>query len=107
MNLNYKLTPADIKTILFTLSILPSLELEDTPQQAKLNEICCISAAEKLAKGDIKFTANEIRVISASIQVVHMINKGWLEVDADLKKDCSVYVFDINRLISVFEIDFE
>lgn len=107
MNLNYKLTATDTKVILFALSVLPAMELEDTEKQAQLNQICCISAAHKLTTGQNKFTLNEIRVISASLQIVQLINSGELDADSELKSDCARYLFDINRLVPIFELDDE
>lgn len=107
MNFSYKLSTADLNTIMFALGILPELELEDTPEQANLNQLCCMSAAHKLTNGDTKFTANEFRIISAAIQVVYLIIHGELDVDSETKKECSRYVFDINRLMSVFDIDLD
>lgn len=107
MNFNYKLSRSDFNTIIFALGILPGLELEDAPEQANLNQLCCMSAVHKLTNGDTKFTANEFRVISAAIQAVYLITRSELDVDSETKIECSRYVFDINRLMSVFDIDFD
>lgn len=107
MDFSYKLSSADFKTIMFALGILPELELEDTPEQATLNQLCCMSAAHKLTNNDTKFTANEFRIISAAIQAVYLIIHGELDADVETKKECSHYVFDINRLMPVFDIDFD
>ena len=107
MNPNYKLSATDIKVILFALGVLPTMELEDTEEQANLNQICCIGAAHKLTTGKNKFTLNEIRVISASLQIVQLINNGELDADSELKSDCARYLFDINRLVPIFFFFYE
>lgn len=99
----YSFSESDINTILFTLTILPSLGLEDTEAQAAINYQCCCSATEKLIKHSTDITPNEFRVIFASLKAVQMINQGELEVDAETKKECITYLFSVNKLVSVFD----
>lgn len=102
-NISYAFSDSDIETILYTLSILPSLELEDIEAQAAINYQCCRSAGEKLIlhKTDIK--PNEFRVIIASLQAAQLINQGKFEVPPDVKKECNNYLFSINKLVSAFD----
>lgn len=99
-NITYSFSDSDIDTILFTLTVLPSLELEETEAQAAINYQCCCSAGEKLIKRRTDITPNEFRVILASLEAAKMINHGELEVDPETKKKCSNYLFSINKLSS-------
>lgn len=102
-NIYYSLSDSDIETILFTLSIFPSLELEKTKLQATLNLQYCISAAEKLSNHIPDMNSNELRVVSASLEVARLINQGELKVDSEIKNECSRYLFSINKLSSFFK----
>lgn len=100
--LNYEFTKSDVEAILFTLSVLPSLQLEETEEQANMNYHCCLSAGQKLINKSTDFTLNEFRVIFVSLQAAQFINRGELEVDAEVKKQCGNHLFVINKLTSVF-----
>lgn len=101
---NVDLSKSDVKAILVTLSILPSISVEgSTDAQENINYALCVSAGEKLIKRRSDLTSNEFRVILASLLAGQMINRGELEVDAETKKECSDHLFTINRLVSVFE----
>ncbi|BFH15576.1 hypothetical protein J6TS7_56250 [Paenibacillus dendritiformis] len=103
----YSLTDSDVKTILFTLEIHPSLGVEDTEVQAEINYQLCRSAGTKLISGRAsELTPNEFRIIYASLLGGRLINQGELEVDAETKKQCLDYLFSINKLLSVFEKEF-
>lgn len=102
-HINYSFSDSDIKAITFSLAILPSLGIEETEAQAAINYQCCCSAGEKLIKHSNDIAPNEFRVILASLQAVQLINQGELEVDAETKKECSNYLFTVNKLVSVFD----
>lgn len=102
-NISHSFSESEIKTILFTLSILPSLSLEDTEAQAAVNYQCCCSAGEKLIMRRTDIHNNEFRVIYASLQAAQMINQGALEADTEIKQQCSSYLFTINKLLSIFD----
>lgn len=101
--INYSFSESDIETILYTLTILPTLELEDTDAQASINYQCCLSASEKLSLHRTDILPNEFRVILASLEAAQLINQGGLNVDSKVRKECSNYLFSINKLVSVFE----
>lgn len=105
---NFSLTDSDVKTILFTLEILSSLEMEDDDVQAEINYQLCRSAGVKLIKRHSDLKSNEFRVIYSSLLAARLINQGEIEVDTETKKQCLDYLFSINKLISTFEkeIDF-
>lgn len=103
---NYQLTNTDIETILCTLSILPSLGLEDTDVQADINYQCCLSAARKLSSRNPNLLPNEFRVIFASLEAAQLILQGEFEVDAEIKKDCVDHLFTINKLVSALKPSF-
>ena len=107
MKLSFNLSAADLNTIIFALGILPELELEDTPEQADINQLCCMSAVHKITSGNTKLTANEFRVISGAIQALYLIIHGELEVEPKTKAECSRYVFDVNRMMPMFDFDFD
>ena len=106
-HINYSFSNEDVVTICFTLSILPELELEESDEQADINYLLCNSAAEKLSNQQTNISANEFRVIYSSLLAAQMINRGELIVDAELRKECSNYLFSINRLVSAFSKQFE
>jgi hypothetical protein len=103
--INCNLSSADVDTIIFALSVIPKLHLEYTPEQALLNQASCTSAAKKLPLRNIPFSDDELRVISSAVQAVDMINRGLLAVEPSLKKECSSYLFTINHLCSLFDIE--
>lgn len=105
-HITYSFSDSDIKTILFTLTILPSLELEESEVQADINYQCCCSAGEKLINHSDNILANEFRVIYASLQAAQMVNQNELVVDSELKKECINHLFSINKLVSVFDKQF-
>lgn len=102
-HISYSFSDSDIEAITFALTVLPSLELEETETQAVINYQCCCSAVEKLIKHDTNIAPNEFRVILASLQVVQLINHGELEVDQEIKQKCSGYLFTVNKLLSAFD----
>lgn len=99
----YCFNDSDIEVITFALTILPSLDVEETELQASINYQCCCSAGEKLIKRDMNITPNEFRVILLSLQAVQLINQGVLEADQETKKKCGDYLFTVNKLVSVFD----
>ena len=102
-HITYSFSDSDIEVITFALTVLPSLELEETEAQAIINYQCCRSAGEKLIKHDKNITPNEFRVISASLEAVQLINQGCLNVDPETKKRCNDYLFTVNKLVSFFD----
>ena len=103
-NKNFHLSDSDIQTLVMTLSILPTLGLEDSDIQAKINMQCCLSAVEHLATLDsYKPTPNEVRIMYASLQAAQLINKGRLKADSEVKAKCSNAMFSINKLLPHFE----
>ncbi len=103
---NYHLTDADVKTIVFALSIFPSLPKEESAVQADINNHLCRSAGEKLIKSRSDLNANEFRAIFSSLLAVRLILQGELDVDSETKKECSNYLFSVNKLLSSMEKDF-
>lgn len=100
---SYSFSESDIDIILFTLSIFPSLNLEDTIVQANINCQCCISAGEKLISHRTDITPNELRVIAASLKAAQLIAQGVYHVDDEnTKNKCNSYLFSINKLVSIF-----
>ncbi len=99
----YSFSDSDIEAIIFALSVLPSLGLEETEVQADINYQCCCSAGEKLINLDTNIAPNEFRVILASLEAVQLINQGELEADTEIKKKCSNYIFTVNKLVSAFD----
>lgn len=98
--INYSFSDSDIEVILFALSVLPSLGLEKTDVQSEINFQCCRSAGQKLIARRTDITPNEFRVILGSLQAVQLINCGEIEADLETKRQCSSYVFTINKLVS-------
>ena len=105
-HISYSFSSSDIEAILYTLSVFPSLELEESDYQAEINYQCCLSAGQKLISRNTNITPNEFRVILASLEAAQLINCGEIEVDDDTKKECINYLFTINKLVSVFDEQF-
>ena len=102
-HISYSFSDSDTEAILFYLTVLPSLKLEETEAQADINFQCCRSAIEKLIKHRTDITPNEFRVIYASLHATQLINQGSLEADPETKKKCMGYLFIINKLVSAFD----
>lgn len=101
----YELTNSDIETLLYTLTLIPMFDdLCDSEAQKEINVTCCASAAEKLAYHRDNFTPNEFRVMSASLQLADMITRGQIAADAETKRECSQYIFTVQKLLPVFDI---
>jgi len=102
-HINYSFSDSDIDTILFTLTILPSIGLEETEVQAAINYQCCCSAGEKLINRSMDISPDEFRVIYASLQAAQMVNQGMFNIDDDVRKKCAHHMFSINKLVSDFD----
>lgn len=105
-HITYSLNDSEIGAILFSLSLLPSLKLEKTEKQARINQTCCISAGRKLMLKDSDIEPNEFRVIFASLQVVQLINNNALDVDCKTKNECLNYLDIVDKLVSAFDVQF-
>lgn len=102
--INFNISKSDVETLLFSLSVLPSIVLEEVNNiQHEINTSCCLSSSEKLIHRNTDFIPNEIRVMYLSLKAVQLINIGELDCDIDTKKDCSKYIFTVNKLIAYFE----
>lgn len=108
----YELSVSDIKTILATLTVmqntLPDLELDELSEGEKLQ--CLVygnSASERLAKCGNKFPHNELSAIHISLQLADMINQHEVDVDSTSTNICKEYMFDINKLLPIFDRYFE
>lgn len=102
--IEYSFSDSDIDAITYALSILPSLGLEDNALQANINYQLCASARSKLIKHDTNILPNELRVISCALQAVQLINQGGLSTDTETKKECTHYLFTVNKLVAVFDV---
>lgn len=99
----YSFSDSDVSAILFALSVLPSLCLESTEVQSEINFQCCRSAGQKLISKRTDITPNEFRVILGSLHAVQLINRGEIEADLETKKQCSNYMFSVNKLVSALD----
>lgn len=102
----YTFSNDDIEAVSFALSLLPSLRLEKNEVQADINYQLCCSALKKLSERSSEFLPNEFRVIFAAVQAVQLINQGVLDADAATKKTCARYLFTVNKLVSMFDVNF-
>lgn len=78
-HISYSFSNSDIEAITFALTVLPSLELEETEAQAAINYQCCCSAGEKLLKHDTNIAPNEFRVILASFKPSSLLTRANLK----------------------------
>lgn len=108
----YQFTASDIKVILATLTVmenvLPTLELEEMPEEVKLQ--CLVhgnSASERLVHLEERITRNELSAIHVSLQIADMINQHEVDVDPASVDICKKFVFDIQKLLSILDDYFE
>lgn len=93
----YKLSDADAQAILASLPLVLLVEA-DSDEQYDFNEVCCELAASKLIAKSNSFTANEFRVIYASVALANQYLSGQLALDvtaeekAELKKHLFTYI---------------
>lgn len=102
-HISYSFSCSDIKAILFTLTVFPTLEIGGTETQSAINLQCCYSASKKLINRNINLSPNEFRVVHASLLGAQLINQGQIEADAEIRKKCNSYLFTVNKLVSVFD----
>lgn len=107
-NFNHTFSESDVKTLVHTLSVMPLVQLEGVSDvQQSTNNSCCSSAMEKLTDSRTDFIPNEIRVMAASLQLADLILRGDIEIELDVKKLLSQYIFSINRLLPIFTSIFD
>ena len=105
---NYQLTESDVKTLLSTLlimkNVLPTVDIDEFDLATKLN---CLSFGDKATKQlsamSVSVSHNELSAMHVSLQLADMINCSEIEVDPDIKKQCSDYFFSIKHLLSVVD----
>lgn len=103
-NFNYSLTNSDINTLLCTLSIMPTIEVDGvTDVQHDINTSCCLSAIEKLLNQRTDFHPNEVRVMAVSLSLADAILKDKISTNSETKCKLSQYIFSINRLLPIFD----
>lgn len=103
-NISYCFSKGDIDTILFCLTVLPSLELESSNVQSEINYNLSTSVCEKLINQNTDISTNEFRIICAALQAVHLINSGELQVSTQTKKHCINYLFSVNKLVDSLDV---
>lgn len=102
--LEYELTPQDVETFLFALSVFQNYSFDGVPPvQQMINNKCCDRALDKLCTGDTNITPNELRIMSASLSLVSCILQGQIVADDNTKKLCSKYRFSVNELLPIFD----
>lgn len=104
---SYHFTDGDIETLLFTLSVLPELRMEESEAQADINAQLCASAIEKLINRAGTFSPNEYRVATASLMAAKLILSGALAVDKETMTLCQKYALTINKLSQHFSAALE
>lgn len=95
-----ELTSDEISAILYALPLIWGAP-ETSAVQDEVNRVLSLSASKKLAMGKTNFTANELRVIAASVLCACEYLAGHLpdlqpdkDTDAELRK----HLFTFNRL---------
>ena len=101
-HLSYEFSDCDIEVMVFALTVFPTLEIaeNETDESMVLNQ--CTSAIQKLINHEPRFSEHELHIISATLDAVQFINQGKLNTTAEIKSECSNYLFAINKLASVF-----
>lgn len=99
-HIDYTFTESDVKTCIFSLSLLPLIH-ETTDDisdiQIDINEQNALSAKEKLINSK-QLTANELRVLCCCIDMGDMICHGDIDVEPKIRKECMQYMFSFNKL---------
>lgn len=98
------LKESDISAILCALPLVQQA-YTTTPNQAALNSANCMSVASKLHRHASDFTANEIRVIAAAVDIAVYIASGQdndneYDVDKEWLAEIQENYFILNRLNS-------
>ncbi len=105
---NYALSHADIKALLCTLELMPSLgaAFTDDSIQQSINISCCMSASDKLLNHHTDFTPNEIRVMAASLSLAKMVLSNEVKASQADKALLKEHLFTINKLDPIFDAVF-
>lgn len=90
-NISLNFSNIDIETSLFCLSVFPTLNVESTPLQAKLNSELCNSVSRKLLLNETRIPINEVRVLYLSLTALTFILDGDYSVDDATLKKCNFY----------------
>ena len=101
-HLKLNLTGSDIEAILCALPLVGIIGSDSEAQDA-VNAALCESVAEKLSRHEIGMNANEVRVISAALQIAVLIltDPGADlagAIEEDFRRNLSIRFFTINRL---------
>lgn len=105
---NIDLSTSDILAILAALPLVPAFGADSDIQQ-HINQALCLSAAEKLSKFSTdalrSITANEFRVIAASVGLADDFLAGRIQIDleADEYDAIKPYMFTYSRLAGFFD----
>lgn len=99
---SYHFADGDVDALLFTLSVLPELRMEESETQANINAQLCASAIEKLINRVGAFSSNEYRVMISSLMAAKLILSGDLAVDKETMTLCQKYALTINKLSQHF-----
>ena len=96
----------DVLAITCSLSFVPSYT-SGSKEQDSLNTTVALKAIDKLTNRDLTFSMDEVRVISASIEMARMLIKGKQsdilpDITPDEKANLTSHIFTYNRLSSVF-----
>lgn len=94
----------DIQTMIFSLSVIPRLNYEDTAERAEMNTLVVESAIRKLSNIDMNLSSAELRMVAIALHAVSSVCYGAITVSDELKKECMPYLFSINKLIPHFPI---
>ena len=109
---NYQMSPSDIETLIATLTVMvevfPILETKDFGEEAKREGMYfAMSAINRLKNMDTKISANECIAILNSLIIADRINHKEYTVSKNISDICSKYLFDIQKLLPIFESYFD
>ncbi len=102
MSYQFNLTDDDKKTIVFALSTSKNFNFELSLQQEVINNEYRLAVINKLSNNQTNFTANEIRIISASIEICKLVASKDINANKKLQKECSKHYFTLNKLAPQF-----
>lgn len=100
---SFSLTESDIKALICGLEILPTLDLGIDDIQQSINNALCASCIEKLLNQSTDYNSNELRVMYCALAIMDEIIRDEWEIDVKLMSECRNFIFNVNKLLPLFE----
>lgn len=100
---NIQLEESDAQALILALHLLPTLDMGCSDVQQSINDTICETCIRKISNGDTLFSANEIRILYCAIAAMDEVIRDKYDIPADEQKQYCQYVFNVNKLLPIFE----